>query len=61
MDVFELPNSPNEKITLDSNVKIQKQGAFEEAEEREPESAEREVSVLRLNEWLGLTEAGLKS
>jgi hypothetical protein len=46
--------------TLDDRVKIRKQSALEEAEKSEPESQERTMTVLKLTEGLGLTEAGIK-
>jgi len=61
VDVFELPNSHRQKLTLDNNVEIRKQSASEKAEGTHPESEERAMTVLRLNEWLGLTEAGIRA
>jgi hypothetical protein len=56
-----LANCHRQKLTLDNNVEIQKQGAFKEAEEPQPESDGRAMTVLRFNEWFGLTEASLKA
>ena len=41
-------------------LKFWKQSALEEAEEPEPESEERTVTVLKLTGGFGLTEAGIK-
>jgi hypothetical protein len=47
-------------LTLCRLFQIQKQSAVEDAEDPEPESKERTVTVLKLTEGLGLTEAGVK-
>jgi type II secretory ATPase GspE/PulE/Tfp pilus assembly ATPase PilB-like protein len=46
--------------TLDDRVKIRKQSALEDAEEPEPKSKERTMTVLKFTAGLGLTEAGIK-
>ena len=47
-------------LTLCRLVQIRKQSAREDAEELEPESKERTVTVLKLAAGLGLTEDGVK-
>jgi hypothetical protein len=49
-----------QKPSLDYLVEIQKHSALEEAEQPEPGPKERTMAVLKLTEWLGLTEAGIK-
>ena len=52
----------SQEFTLGHLVEIRKQNALEETEvpEPEPEPKERTVTVLKLIEWLGVTEAGIK-
>jgi hypothetical protein len=59
-DVFELPNSHDQTLKLDDLVKIRKQSVPEEAEELVPEPTVRTTTVLKSNEWLGLTEGGME-
>ena len=49
----------DQKLTFDHPVEIQKQTALEEGEESDPEPKERTVTVLKLTERLGLTEAAI--
>jgi hypothetical protein len=60
-DVFELLNSHDKEHTLDSLVEIRKQSDLEEAEEPEPETKERTMTISKRTEGLGLTEAGIKT
>jgi hypothetical protein len=55
--VFQLLNPYGYELTLD-DVETGNQSALEEAEEPEPESKERTMTVLKLAEGLVLTEAG---
>jgi hypothetical protein len=53
-------NYHDHNLTLDQLVEIRKQNAHEEREGPEPEAKERTMTVLKLTEGLGLTEAGIK-
>jgi hypothetical protein len=57
-DIFQLLNSHDQSLMLEDLVEIRKQSALEEGEEREPEAQERTVTVLKLTEGIGFTEAG---
>jgi hypothetical protein len=47
-------------LALEYPFEIRKQSAIEEAEEPEPESKARKMTVWKLAEWLGLTEGVIK-
>jgi len=57
---LDLLSSLDQKPTLNHLIKFQQQSALEEAEEPEPESKERTMTVLELNKVLGLTGAGIR-
>ena len=59
-DVFELLKFHEQKPCVDYLVEIQKHSALEEAEKPDPGPKKRTMTVLKLTEWLGLTEAGIK-
>jgi hypothetical protein len=46
-----------QQLTFDDAVEILMQSALEEAEKYEPESVERTMTVVKMTEGLGLTEA----
>jgi hypothetical protein len=53
-------NYNNLEFRLNSPVEIRKPGSLEEGEGPEPEPKERTLTVLKLTDGLGLTEAGIK-
>ena len=53
-------NCNNLELRLYSPVEIQKPSPLEEGEEPEPGPKERTMTVLKMTEVLGLTEAGIK-
>jgi hypothetical protein len=55
-----LLKSRDQELTLEHPFEIRKQNANEETEEPEPESKERTITVSKLTEGLGVTEAGIK-
>jgi uncharacterized DUF497 family protein len=46
-----------QQLTFDDAVEILMQSALDEAEESEPESEERTMTVVKMTEGIGLTEA----
>jgi len=57
-NVFELMNSHDQELTLNDLFEIWKPGANDKSAEPEPESEESSMTVSKLSEGLGLTEAG---
>jgi hypothetical protein len=57
-DVFELMKSHDHELTINDLFEIWKPVAGEMSVEPEPESAESSMTVSKLSEGLGLTEAG---
>jgi hypothetical protein len=55
-----LLNYRDQKLTFDHLVQIRKHSALEEAEKPDPEPKERTMTVMKLTEGLGLTDAGIK-
>jgi hypothetical protein len=55
-----LLNPHDQELTPDRLVEIRKQSGLEEAAWPEPDPKERTVTVLKLTEWLGMTEVGIK-
>jgi hypothetical protein len=55
-----LLNYHEQDLTVDEHFEIRKQYALEEAKEPEPEPKARTMTVSKLTEGLGLTEAGIK-
>ena len=49
-----------QEFRLNSPVEIRKPSSLEEGEGPEPEPKERTMTVLKLTEGLGLTEAGIR-
>jgi hypothetical protein len=57
-DIFELMNAHDHELTLNDLFEIWKPGAGEKSVDSEPESEESTMTVSKLSEGLGLTEAG---
>jgi hypothetical protein len=55
-----LLHSHNQDLTLHQLIEIRNQSALEKAEEPEPEPEERTMTVLKLTDGLGLTDAGIE-
>ena len=60
-NIFELLNSHDQKLPVYHLIESRKQSAREEAEEPEPESKERTMTILKLTVWIGLTEGGIRA
>jgi hypothetical protein len=58
-DTFEMLKSHDPAMKFDELVEFLKQRVVEEAEEPESEPKERTMTVLKLTEGLGVTEAGI--